>query len=213
MADIDAFKAKVSQHKGFQDKNRYRVILPSIHIGDDVRGMDMFCRSVTSPGKNLNTFGHRTDMKEKKYPNGYSATEVNMTFTETADHMVARYFDFWLHTIVNPYSYLVEYKDFYARNVFIMAMNRQDEIKYGILLKKAYPSAKTAEEYTDNTRSTLQEVSVTFEYDDFEVVDHTLTGVLNTVIAGTRASILGIPLAKGISLARNLGQTVLSDIF
>lgn len=208
MASIHEFLGKISQHKGLQDRNRYRIILPNLHIGDDVIAMDAFCRQVSFPGKTLNTFARRVNMKEEKRPGGYSVDPVNMNFNETQDNLVGRYFDFWLNTIVNPYDYLVEYRDFYARNIFIMKMDRQDRITYGVLLKKAYPVSKLLVDYSDTSMSTFMEQPVSFEYEDYEVVDHSLTGALNQVIARTRASILSVPLSNAITLGRAVANVL-----
>lgn len=202
MTSIDAVKSMISFHDGFQPSNRYRVILPSIQLFDDIISMDAFCREVTFPGKIVDTFSFRTNQKEVKFPRGYTVDTVNMKFNETNDNMISRYFDYWQNSIVNPYDYLVEYRDSYARNVFIMKLNKKDQFTYGVLLKKAYPSNKLAVQFGDTTLSALAEQSITFEYEDFEVVDHSLTGMLNQIIGATKGNVLGIPLVNYSTIAK-----------
>lgn len=206
MTSIDSIKAVVSQHNGWQPKNRYKIIMPNIYIGNDIVGLDVACRSVSFPGKVINTFGFRTNQKEYKVPNGYSTSEVSMTFTETNDNIVGRYIDAWQAQIVNPYDYIVEYRDLYARNVFILKMNQQDKVTYACLLKKAYPVNKLPVDLSDNQMDTVNEQVVTFEYEDYEIVDHSLTGLVNQIIARTRINILGVPLSNAISIGRAITE-------
>ena len=208
MTSIDSVKALVSKHDGFQSRNRYKVILPNIHIGDDVISMDAFCRQVAWPGKIINTMSFRTNQKEIKYPIGYSTDPVTMNFNETNDNIVARYFDYWQNTIVSPYDYLIEYRDFYARNIFILRMDQGGGVTYGILLKKAYPVSKLQIDYSDTSMSTFTEQPVSFEYEDFELVDHSLTGTINQIITRTRTNILSVPLSNAITLGRTIKNII-----
>lgn len=206
MTSIDSVKALVSKHNGFQPKTRYKVILPNIYINNDIIAMDVFCRSVTFPGKIMNTFDFRVNQKNYKMPHGYTTDQVTMVFNETNTNIVGRYFDAWQAQIVNPYDYLVEYRDFYARNIFILKMDQQDNVTYGMLLKKAYPASKLPVDLSDTATSSLIEQTITFEYDDYEIVDATLSGLVNQIITRTRTNILGVPLTNAITIGRAVSE-------
>lgn len=202
MTSIDSVKGLISKHNGFSKLTRYKVILPSLYIGDDVVAMDAFCRRVTFPGKTINTFVKRTNQKEINVPSGYTVDTCQMQFSETNDKMIVKYVDYWMDSIVNPYDYLVEYRDYYARNIFIMTLNEQDQITYGMVLRKAWPKSKILLDYSDASMNTIAEQPVAFEYEDYEVVDHTLTGTVNKIITAIRAQRLAAPLANAINLIR-----------
>lgn len=204
MTSIDSVKAIVSKRNGFAKLNRYKVILPTLFIGDDPIAMDALCRATMLPGKTINTFEKRTNQKPINVAQGYALEPVQMQFSETNDHMVAKYIDFWQNTIVNPNDYLVEYRDYYTRNIFIMAMNEQDEITYACLLKKAWPKSKIQLDYSDESPNTIVRQPVSFEYEDYEIIDPTLTGTIKSVITAVRAQRLAIPISNAINLVRKI---------
>jgi len=202
MTSLDDVKSLISKHKGFQDTNRFRVILPSVHYGDDIVAMNAFCREVDFPGRILDTIQRRTYHKAVYIPVGYTNDSVNMTFTETRNNIVSRYLDHWMSTVVSPFDGLTAYRDDIARDIFIMREDREGKITYAVLLKKAWPKNKSKVTMTDNSMDEFVTQSIEFEYEDFLVVDHTLTGSVNRIIESTRTNILGLPLKTIVDTVR-----------
>ena len=203
MTSIDEIKSLIDKHDGFSRLTRYKVILPSLYIGDDMQAMDAFCRRVTFPGKQINSFVKRTNQKEIQVANGYSVDNCQMLFSETNNQLIAKYMDFWIDSVVNPYDYLVEYRDYYARNIFLIKQNEQGETTYAMILKKAWPKNKLLIDYSDASMNTIAEQPVAFEYEDYEVVDHTLSGTINNIITRIRAQRLSVPISNAINFVRS----------
>ena len=205
---LDRIKSLINKHDGFQMQNRYKVILPNIHLGNDTIAMDVFCRSVTIPGKALTTVNRRTNMKDIAVPVAYTTEEtIQMQFLETNDNLISRYFDFWLDTIVSPFDYKVQYRDNYARNVFILKLDKQNDFTYGILLRNAYPKSKALVTHSNDGNQVLEQIII-MAYEDYEIVDASLTGIVNKVISTTRANILGVPLSNLISIGRVVNNVI-----
>ena len=207
-SNIDEFKGRIAKHNGFAKPSRYDIILPSILIGSDTRTLNAICRKVTFPGKNINTFERKTTQKTIQTPSSYIADDVSLTFTETADQMVTKYFQLWMDMIVSPYDYLLSYRDEICRNIFILRLNEQDRITYAVLLKKAYPKSILGVDYSADGKDFVQQ-NVTLVYEDYDVIPVGIKDAVNELIAATRLQNLRIPLPFiGGNASTSLGSVI-----
>ena len=136
---------------------------------DDSQTLDVLCRSVTIPGKTLNSIVRKTNMKEIQVASGYTVDPVNIRFSETADYMVSKYLDRWLSLTVDPSTYEVGYRDDYVRDIVIVALDEQENPQYTITLKNAFPKTKILVDMSDFSANTITEIAAVFDYEDYVV--------------------------------------------
>lgn len=163
-------KSILTKHGGPARLNRYRVIMPTLQSANDSLTLDVLCRSMTLPGRTLNTAVRRTNMKEIQVASGYTNTAVDLQFTETADFAISRYFDAWMAKAVNPTTYDVAYHDDVVQDVLVMSTDDGGAPKYVCRLRNAFVKTKTQVDMNDPTMDTNVELRVTLEYEDFEIL-------------------------------------------
>jgi len=89
---IDQFKSLVTQRNGIARPNLFRVKLPTLP-GATSEELNILCKDVTIPGRQILTSNRQIGMKLEKIPYGYSVPEVSMTFHVLNDYGVKEYFE------------------------------------------------------------------------------------------------------------------------
>jgi hypothetical protein len=94
MASLDQFKSLVSQKGGAARNNIFRVKMPSIP-GASSSDVNLLCKDIVRPGKQILTTERRIGMQIQKVPYGYAVTDISMTFHVLNDYGIRKYFDTW----------------------------------------------------------------------------------------------------------------------
>ena len=155
------------KHRGVAINNKYRIIMPDI---GNVRGSDLnvLCRSVMMPGKNITTAPRRTAMREIEISTGYNVEPVSMIFTETMKSTVKKYFDGWMNAIVNPITHEVAYHNDVARDIHIYRQGRSGVNQTVVTLIQAIPKTIGSITLTDKGGMEVVEYEVQFVYKDLK---------------------------------------------
>ena len=130
MASIDQLKGLVSRKGGIARPNVFRVKLPSIP-GASSEEVNLLCKDVVLPGRQLLTNDRLIGMKLEKIPYGYAVTDVSMTFHVLNDYGIRQYFEQWQNLAIDQNTFEVGYqrgRGGYAFNVVI------EQLKKGISL-------------------------------------------------------------------------------
>lgn len=121
---IDRLKSLISNKNGLARSNLFRVKLPSIP-GASSEEMNILCKDVSLPGRQIVTNERRIGMELAKVPYGYAVTDISLTFHVLNDYGVKEYFETWQNLAVNQNRYEVGYQKSsigspgYARDVII----------------------------------------------------------------------------------------------
>ena len=118
---IDQFKSLINNKNGLARSNLFRVKLPSLP-GATSEEMNILCKDVNLPGRQILTNERQIGMQTAKVPYGYAVQEVSMTFHVLNDYGVKEYFETWQNLAVNQNRYEVGYQrgvGGYARQVEI----------------------------------------------------------------------------------------------
>ena len=184
----------IIKHKGGVAKNnRYRVVLPNMFIGGDMITMDVLCRSVNIPGRIITAAERRTGMKIHEMPTGYTTEDLNMSFTETADQSVAKYFDIWTSQIINPETHEIAFKEDIARSILVMPTTDEGIPTRIYKFINTFPKLRPAITYSDSSEAVALQVEVSFSIDDFEVVDAPILGYVNDAVRTIKSGSLTFP--------------------
>ena len=121
MASINQFKSLVNAKNGIARSNLFRVKLPSLP-GATMEELNVLCKDVQLPGRQVLTNDRRIGMQLEKVPYGYAVTDISFTFHVLNDYGVKEYFETWQNLAVNQNTYEVGYQrgpSGYARQVEI----------------------------------------------------------------------------------------------
>lgn len=91
---IEDLKGAVGGGSGFALPNLFKVILPEI-AGIGPRELEVLCKSVVLPGRQIQSQDYQTGTATKKIATGYITSDISLTFYVMNDHKVTRYFDEW----------------------------------------------------------------------------------------------------------------------
>ena len=92
MSSIEELKGRMTIKNGLASSNQFMVVMPSMD-GQDSRTLNVLCKSVTMPGKQITTIDRNIGIFNEKVVNGFLVDDVTMTFYVLNDYGVKKYFD------------------------------------------------------------------------------------------------------------------------
>lgn len=113
----------ISNRGGLMRGNLYLVKLPpSSIVGSEE--LNLLCKSVTVPGRNLNTTQRSIGMFTRNVVHGQAVGDLSMTFRVMNDPSVMTYFNAWQSTAVNRSTGEVGYYNDYVRDIEISILKK-----------------------------------------------------------------------------------------
>lgn len=199
MAGIEELKSKLISKGGMAMNNQFLVELPSMG-GVDGRTLNVLCKEVSLPGKQILTLDQTLGMYQEKIANGFAAEDVSMTFYVPNDYSTKKYFDEWRSKILykKDGALVVGYKKDYVKDIVIRQLKKPVarfgfdlgplDINFDILGKSIY-SVKLIEAFPTSLASIqlsseldqVVEFTVQFSYTDWVTVDDEKKGLLPSI--------------------------------
>lgn len=190
MAGIEQLKSKVSLKNGFAFSHHFAVELPSL-AGLDGDTMNVLCKEVDMPGKQILTLDRNIGVHSEKVVNGFATTDLNMSFYMTNDYGPRKYFDKWMSQMIDEETGNIQWKKGmagsggFAKNITIHQLSKPQarvgfdlgilDINfdllgssiYSVTLEDAFPITQNA--ITLNSQGSIVELQVNFAYTKWEV--------------------------------------------
>ena len=144
MPTIDELKGMASSKLGFARSNSYLVELPTLASNPfgrlssfipsipgitgggipSTRELNILCKNVNMPGKQILTSDRRIGMVFEKIAYGYAVDDVSLTFYLLNDYGVMSYLNEWRSKVINEDNYTVGYKNDYQSPVTIHQLRK-----------------------------------------------------------------------------------------
>lgn len=198
MSSIEDLKTIVSSRLGFARTNNFLVMMPSFDtnilrdfipripgINESLpskRELNILCKNVSLPGKQVLTHDKRIGMEYQKVAYGYAVDDVSMTFHVLNDYAIIHYLNAWRANIISEEFQTARYKNEYQRPIQIYQLRKpiltsnlleagplsiSTDIGggkvYGVELKNAFPTTINSIDFS-NELDGLVEVTVQFSY-------------------------------------------------
>jgi len=199
MAGIEELKSKLISKGGLAMNNQFLINLPSMG-GTDGRTMNVLCKEVTLPGRQILTLDRPIAMVQEKVANGFATEDVSMTFYVTNDYAPKKYFDKWnSKIIVRENGHLhVGYRENYSKDIIIRQLKKPvarfgfdlgpldfnldvlGKSIYSIKLINAFPTSISSIPLSSD-QDQIVEFSVQFSYTDWEVVENEKDGLVPSI--------------------------------
>ncbi len=191
---VDQLKGALS--RGLAVPNLFRVYLPALPGIVDTRTLNLLCKNVQLPGRQLLTNERIVGMKQVKQVYAYAQDDVSLTFHVTNDYNLKRYFEYWQNLAVDIETKQLNYPDEYGFEVRIEQLEKgaafdlpvdinfnlgQLNIEididlftdaksvYTCVLEKAFPTTMNAIEF-NNDPNGMVELNVQLSYKDWRSV-------------------------------------------
>lgn len=110
MASIDQFKSLVSAKDGMARPNLFLIELPGGFPGASVRELNLLCKDVQLPGRQIMTNERRIGMKMERMAYGYAVTDISLSFHVMNDYGVKEYFEAWQNLAVDQNKFEAGYQ-------------------------------------------------------------------------------------------------------
>ncbi len=186
MASINEIKALASRKGGFAQSSQFLVKLPDIGFYD-TRDLNILCKSVSLPGRQILTSDRTIGVKQTKVAYGFAAGPVSMTFNVLNDYGLKEYFELWQNRIVNNGNFSPAYKNTYAKNIQILQLKKgvgfdtdlqlgpfrldidlfkSANVVYECTLLNAFPTSMV--DIALSNEGGLVELTIEFEYDNWK---------------------------------------------
>lgn len=123
MANIDQFKSLISSKQGAARPNVFKVELPSIP-GATSSEVNLLCRDVQLPGRQITTFDRQIGLKTEKVAYGFVKDDVSMTFLVLNDYGIKNYFEQWQKLAFDPETYEIGYFNEYVKQIKIYQLKK-----------------------------------------------------------------------------------------
>lgn len=191
---VDQLKGALS--RGLAAPNLFRVYLPALPGIVDTRTLNLLCKNVQLPGRQLLTNERIVGMKQVKQVYAYAQDDVSLTFHVTNDYNLKRYFEYWQNLAVDIETKQLNYPDEYGFEVRIEQLEKgaafdlpvdinfnlgqlnidididlftDAKSVYTCVLEKAFPTTMNAIEF-NNDPNGMVELNVQLSYKDWRSV-------------------------------------------
>jgi hypothetical protein len=121
--NIEQFKGEISGKNGPARPNLFAIELPPFP-GATTRAVNLLCRDVNLPGRQVVSYDKEIGTKREKVGYGAVHNDVGMSFLLLNDYGVKEYFEKWQESVYNQNTYQIGYKNTYTRNVRIHQLKR-----------------------------------------------------------------------------------------
>jgi len=176
MLGVDDFKSLVSNKGGIARANLFSVSLPGLPGIATSEEMNLLCKDVNLPGRQVVTRERTIGLTTRKMAYGYLIDDVSMTFHVMNDYGVKEYFETWQNLAVDQNTYEIGYKKDYSFDVKINQIKKgtgtgvtatnqlsSDEIIYSCVLEEAFPTTMNAIQL-NNELDGILELNVQLSY-------------------------------------------------
>lgn len=169
MSSINVLKSSISSRKGLAKENRFEFVFtrPDVKSSEEI---SVLCETAQLPGRQIFSNEYSTIKKSEKIPYTYSVDDITVTLHLTNDYYLKKVMDNWFDSVINPNKYQMNYHADFTSDIQIYQLNLENRRIYGINLKNAYPTVMNSLTL-DNNSSSPQKLSVTFTYEDYEIID------------------------------------------
>ena len=166
--------ASVHSKDGYALPNRFEVIIlaPMLNYAKQ-REVSLRCETINLPGRNLNS---TTDSNiygpTREVVNGITyAEDITMTFQASSGLEERVFFEEWQAKAFDERTWNVKYYNDYVSTVQIYVLDRQDQRRFGIELREAFPKTINATELGQGINNELIKLGVTFSFRYWTTLD------------------------------------------
>lgn len=170
---LDRFKSSVL-NGGMARPNRFQAIIisPSATARDDEL-VSLYCESAQFPQVTLQVKPFKIQGPSYQRPISveYGGEGLPLTFHLDRDMRVKKYFDDWIHNVVNPGSFTMNYFKEYVKDITLNQLDEQNNITYSLRLVDAFPRMTNIVDLNHSTTNQIHKLTVLFVYRYWETLD------------------------------------------
>ena len=94
----------------------------------------------------------------------YGGEGISFTFHVDRDMVVRKFFEDWMHTIVDPDTFTVGYQQDYATTINIRQLDEEENVTHEIELREAFPRSMNLMELNNASSNQSHRLNIVFAY-------------------------------------------------
>lgn len=168
---LSDFKSDVLSGVGLARTNRFEVyITPPRALAASYGGISnftsLYAESTSVPLLNIFTkpFKIFGPTYQRPVTSEYGGEGINFTFHVDRNFNVRKFFEDWMHTIVDPDRFTVGYLEDYGTTITIAQLDEQDDVTYEIELLEAFPRNMNLMDLNNASTNQTHRLNVLFAY-------------------------------------------------
>lgn len=167
---VHKLTTEVLSGAGLSRNNRFEVkILPPPALagrGNDAELCSLYVEQASLPllnifAKPFKIFG---PTYQRPITSEYGGEGLPITFHVDRGMRVRRFFEDWMHSIIDPDSFEVSFQEEYAASIFIAQLDEQENIVYEVELLEAFPRNLNIMDINQQSSNQTHRLNVLFAY-------------------------------------------------
>lgn len=114
----------------------------------------------------------------------YGGEGIQLSFHVDGSFNTKKFFDEWMHLIVTPGSFTMNFQKDYTTRIIIDTLDRGNNISYSVTLVDAFPKMMNLVDLNHDSKNQTMKLNVIFSYRYWETIDVNHSLVLGGVIVG-----------------------------
>ena len=127
---LDAFRSTVF-NESLARTNRFEVmIIPPLALSAVGELPSLYCETASLPMLNINTKSHKIfgPAYQRPMTSDYGGEGMSFVFHVDRDMVVRKYFEDWMHLIVDPNTFGVSFQEEYITSILIRQLDEQNNV-------------------------------------------------------------------------------------
>ena len=168
--NLDKFRSEVLSGSGLARTNRFEVtIAPPVSLAGSYNVSELaslYVEQASIPNLSINTKSLRIfgPAYQRPMSSEYGGEGISMTFHVDQKMMIRRFFEDWMHQIVDPVKFTVNYQENYITDLLIKQLDEQDNVVYEVKLIEAFPRSINLMELNNSSSNQTHRLNVLFAY-------------------------------------------------
>lgn len=168
--NLNLFRTEVLSGLGLARTNRFEVeITPPRALSsyrEEAFLSSLYVEQASIPLLNIITKQQKIFGPTIQRPSGseYGGEGMSMVFHVDSTMKVRKFFEDWMHEIVFPERFTVNYQENYVTDISIRQLNEQDEIEHEVILYEAFPRNINLMDLNNASANQTHRLNVLFAY-------------------------------------------------
>lgn len=165
---LDRFRTEVLSGAGLARTNRFEVEIftPRGLRTDYAEIASLYVEQASLPPINIFTkplkiFG---PSYQRPITSEYGGEGISITFHADRDMNIKRYFEDWMHLVIDKDTYTVGYQEDYVSTIRIKQLDEQNEVTYDIEVLEAFPKSMNIMDLNNSSSNQTHRINLIFGY-------------------------------------------------
>lgn len=154
---------------GFARTNRFEVfIVPPVGLRNNSYGglVSLYVEQASFPLLNIATkqFKIFGPTYQRPITSEYGGEGISLTFHVDREMQVKKFFEDWMHIIIDPVTFEVNYQSEYTTKILIRQLDEQENVTHEIELLEAFPRNMNLMELNNSSTNQTHRLNMLFAY-------------------------------------------------